>query len=202
MKQIIAIIGLGLLAGASIMFFGGDKAGTYGNETPMNENNDQSSLTLSSTAFESGGAIPSQYTCDGERTMNPPLSISNVPSEAKSLVLVMDDPDIPQVFKDERGIDSFDHWVVYGIPPDTTEIKEGAVVGALGMNGREEAGYTGPCPPPEYEPTTHRYIFKLYALSGTLQFIKAPTKAEVLAAIQGMILDEAELIGTYDRSGN
>jgi len=201
MKQIVAIIGLGLLAGVGAMFFDGQPAGNYENERLMNDTDNQSSLTLSSPAFEPGGAIPSKYTCDGDRTTNPPLLISNVPSEAKSLVLVMDDPDIPQVFKDERGIDSFDHWVVYGILPDTAEIEEGAVVGALGMNSGGTEGYTGPCPPPEYEPTTHRYIFKLYALSGTLQFIKAPSKAEVLAAMQGMMLDEAELIGTYSRIG-
>lgn len=201
MKQIVAIIGLGLLAGAGVMFFGGDTAGTYDDKTPMNDTSDRTALTLSSTAFEPGGTIPARYTCDGERTMNPPLSISNVPSEAKSLVLVMDDPDIPQVFKDEHGISAFDHWVVYAIPPDTREIGEGEFIGTVGMNSSETEGYVGPCPPPEYEPTEHRYIFKLYALSGTLQFAHAPTKKEVLAAIKVMTLGEAELVGRYDRAG-
>lgn len=157
-------------------------------------------MEITSSAFAGGQPIPAQYTCDGTRTLSVPLSIRGVPEEAQSLVLIMDDPDIPQVFKDQRGIDAFDHWVMYSIPPETTEIPEGAIVGAQGLNGAGNEGYTGPCPPPEYEPTEHRYIFTLYALSGTLNFIKAPTKDEVLQAMQGMILAEAELIGTYDRA--
>jgi len=155
---------------------------------------------LSSSAFENGGMIPEKYTCDGERLLNPPLQISGVPEGAKSLVLLVNDPDIPQVFKDERGIDAFDHWVVYAIPPETTEIPEGASLGASGLNGAGNSGYTGPCPPTEYEPTTHRYIFKLYALDGTLNFIKEPTLAEVKTAIESMVVAETELVGTYDRS--
>ena len=158
------------------------------------------SLTLTSSAFTHGGTIPEMYTCDGVN-INPPLTISGIPEGTKSLALIVDDPDIPQVFKDQRGIDSFDHWTVYNLPPDTTEILEGSVVGSVGLNsrGEGESAYTGPCPPTEYEPTEHRYFFKLYALSGTLNFIKAPTKAEVEQAINGMVIQQAELVGLYDR---
>lgn len=188
MKYAYAVLGLGILAVAIAGFLltksDGDIMGT---------------LKLTSSAFENGGVIPSKYTCDGDRLLNPPLSISGVPVGTKSLVLLMDDPDIPQHFKEGLGIEAFDHWVLYAIPPETTEIKEGNTIGSLGLNTAQNEAYTGPCPPPEYEPTEHRYIFKLYALSGTLNFIKAPTLGEVKTAIKGMIIDEAELTGTYDR---
>lgn len=156
-------------------------------------------LTLTSSAFADGEMIPSKYTCDGEQ-VSPPLAIAGVPERTQSLVLLMDDPDIPQVFKDQMGINAFDHWVVYGIPPATTKLKEGEVVGTEGLDSRGNAGYIGPCPPPEHQPTAHRYIFKLYALSETLTFSKPPTLAEVRATIAGKILAEAQLTGIYDRA--
>lgn len=201
MKNASILLGTLVVAGFGFLLFAGVTNAPSTNEEPALEANaiKKDMLHLSSSAFENNEPIPSKYTCDEERTMNPPLSLSGVPAGTHSLVLIMDDPDIPQVFKDERGIDSFDHWVMYGIDPKTSGIGEGEVPGKLGLNGRGEEGYTGPCPPPEYEPTKHRYIFKLYALKGSLQFQESPTKAEVLAAMSGMILDEATLIGTYDR---
>lgn len=196
MKSMYVVLGVGIIAIVGGMLFYNETTPANLEEQPMSE----TKLALWSPVFEHNGTIPARYTCDGERTVNPPLKISNIPEGTKSLALVMDDPDIPEEIKKDRGIEEFDHWAVYSIPPDTTEIGEGAIVGALGMNGRGEEGYTGPCPPPEFEPTEHRYIFKLFALKGSLQFIKAPSKAELLAAMQGMILDEATLIGTYDRS--
>lgn len=187
MKYAYAVLGIGILAIAIAGFL------LTNQEQTMND------LTLTSSAFENGGVIPSKYTCDGDRLLNPPLSISGVPEGTKSLVLLMDDPDIPEVFKKERGIDAFDHWVLYAIPPETTQIPEGAPLGSSGLNSAGTSGYTGPCPPPEYEPTKHRYIFKLYALSGTLNFIKEPTLSEVKQAVEGMVIDETELTGTYDR---
>ena len=166
----------------------------------MANNANHKTFTLSSTAFSEGGTIPVTYTCDGDGAVHPPLSISNPPDGTKSFVLIMHDPDIPQQIKEERGIDEFDHWVVYGIPAGVREIPEGEGVGGAGLNGAEGEGYRGPCPPPDMEPTTHRYVFTLYALKGNLQFIKAPTRAEVEAAMQGMVLDEAQLTGLYDRS--
>ena len=157
-------------------------------------------LELISTAFENGSTIPSKYTCD-EDNINPPLSISGVPDGAVSLALIMDDPDIPQQFKDERGIDSFDHWTVYGISSKMTSIAEGVEPqGSAGINGRGNTGYTGPCPPPEFEPTEHRYFFKLYALDSSINFVNTPTKNELLSAMEGHIISQTELVGLYDRS--
>lgn len=163
-----------------------------------NPNNDDMNtiLKLESPAFSNGEFIGAKYTCD-ELNINPPLEISGVPEGAQSLVLVMDDPDVPKVLRPD-GV--FDHWVLYNIPPTTTFFDEGQFEGTAGNNGRGEAKYTGPCPPTEYEPTTHRYFFKLYALDiPTLNFIKAPTKEEVLTAIEGHIIAETELMGKYDR---
>lgn len=156
------------------------------------------SFTLTSPAFTNGSSIPSSYTCDGDNA-SPPLSIAGVPTGARALVLVMDDPDVPKALKPDG---MFDHWVVYAIDPWTTEIPAGALAGAAGLNGAGEAKYTGPCPPPQYEPSEHRYYFRLHAIDTTLNFIKAPTKAEVLTAIEGHIIGTAELMGLYKRVGN
>ncbi len=156
-------------------------------------------LTLSSPAFENDGTIPAKYTCDGDN-VSPPLVISGVPEGTRSLVLVMDDPDIPSEVKQSRGIDKFNHWAVYNIPADTTEIKEGALFGTVAVNSAGNSAYTGPCPPTQYQPTEHRYVFRLYATKGTLNFIKAPTLDEVETAAKGDMLESADLVGRYDRS--
>jgi Raf kinase inhibitor-like YbhB/YbcL family protein len=153
------------------------------------------SLTLSSPAFTEGGLIPSQYTCDGEN-VSVPLNISGVPEGTKSLVLVMDDPDIPQSVKDERGIEKFDHWAVYNIAPDVSDIQTGAVFGTMGKNTRGDTEYRGPCPPDG----EHRYFFRLYALSGILNFIAVPTLREVEEAARGMTIESATLMGRYVRN--
>lgn len=154
------------------------------------------SLTLTSTAFEDNGTIPAKYTCDGDRLLSPPLSIRGVPENAKSLVLIMDDPDVPKQLRPE-GV--FNHWTLFNIPPETTEILEGGTVGTAGAATRGESHYTGPCPPPEYEPKEHRYIFKLYALSDVLALAEGATKREVLSALAPLLLTEATLIGRYAR---
>lgn len=167
-------------------------------------NNNSTKMKLESLAFKEGEFIPSKYTCD-ELNISPPLSISNVPENAKSLVLIMDDPDVP---KERRPEGYFDHWVIYNIPTTVKELSEGAFnlgnmndSGTQGLNGRGESSYTGPCPPTEFNPTTHRYFFKLYATDlPTLQFIKAPTKGEVMTAIESHIIEEATLMGLYDRT--
>jgi hypothetical protein len=172
------------------------------NRNPVDHSSNTSSMTtklsLTSPAFEQGSSIPSQFTCDAEN-ISPPLLISGVPEGAKSLALLMDDPDIPQVFKDQRGIDSFDHWTLFNISPETTEIAQGGVTGVAGANGAGENAYTGPCPPAEYEPSEHRYFFRLYALDTELSLQAGAKKAEVLAAMEGHILGEAELMGRYKR---
>lgn len=156
-------------------------------------------LRLSSPVFENGETIPAKYTCDGDRKLSPPLTISGVPEGTKSLVLVMDDPDIPTAVREARGIEVFDHWVLFNIPAGTKEIPEGTIVGTEGLNTAGTSGYTGPCPPPEYEPNEHRYIFKLYALDEPLTLLAGATKSEVLEALASHIIEEAEIIGRYSR---
>jgi Raf kinase inhibitor-like YbhB/YbcL family protein len=159
-----------------------------------------STLSLTSPAFADGGAMPARYTCDDQRDMSPPLSIAGVPAETQSLVLIMDDPDIPQEVKTTYGIDVFDHWVLYDMPADMREMSEGVVAGTAGKNGAGQNAYTGPCPPPQYEPKEHRYIFILYALDTMLGLPAGATKAEVVAAMEGHILAQARLIGRYQRA--
>lgn len=152
-------------------------------------------MTLESPAFSDGGTIPSTYTCDGAN-ISPPLQVAGVPDGAISLVLIMDDPDVPKALRPD-GV--FDHLVAYNIPPSTSAIGEGEVVGSGGLNGRGDTGYTGPCPPPQYEPAEHRYFFRLYALDTALAFKKAPSKEEVLEALSGRVIAEAALMGRYSR---
>ncbi len=156
-------------------------------------------LEIKSSAFEPGGSIPAAYTCDEDKTKNPPLMISSVPEGAKSLVLIMDDPDIPAIFKEQRGLDAFDHWTLFNIPPETTEIPEGGSVGTAGANGTGQSAYYGPCPPKEYEPSEHRYFFKLYVLDVLLDLEPGATKKQVEAAMAGHIIEQTELMGTYKR---
>lgn len=154
-------------------------------------------FSLTSSAFENNGIIPAKYTCDGDRTINPPLTFSGVPDGTKSLVLIMDDPDVPKVLRTD-GV--FDHWVVFNIPADVKGIAEGGPVpGIVGSNGTGANAYTGPCPPPQYEPSEHRYVFKLYALSAPLALASGATKKEVLDALVSVKLAEAELTGRYSR---
>ena len=152
-------------------------------------------MELKSDAFDNNGKIPSKYTCDSEN-VNPHLIISNVPEHTETLVLIMDDPDIPDFVKKERGIDVFDHWVVFNIPSETMEIPEDSEPeGVLGNNGAGKTGYIGPCPPDK----EHRYFFKLYALDTELNLPEGSTKKEVEDAMEGHILEKTELIGRYQR---
>lgn len=152
-------------------------------------------MNLTSSAFQQGGEIPSKYTCDGEN-INPPLTISEVPSNVKSLVLIMDDPDIPDFVQEKFNILVWDHWVVFNIPPETKTISEGKnPPGELGKNTRGDNTYGGPCPPDR----EHRYFFKLYSLDTKLKLPEGPTKAEVEYAMKGHILAEVKLMGKYER---
>src|SRR5262245_40661465 len=114
-------------------------------------------MELTSPAFEHEGRIPKKYTCDGEN-INPPLNIANVPSGAMSLVLIVDDPDVPCHLRSDG---MYDHWIVFNIPPETNVLLEGQEpVGTQGANTAGNTKYIGPCPPDK----EHRYFFKLYAL--------------------------------------
>jgi Raf kinase inhibitor-like YbhB/YbcL family protein len=149
-------------------------------------------MKLCSKAFDHNGQIPSLYTCDGEN-ISPPLSIQHVPSEAKSLVLLVDDPDVPASIRKDQ---MWDHWVLYNIPPETSTIAEGAVSrGIEGKNTEGQLGYQGPCPPDR----EHRYFFKLYALDTQLSLPPGASKKEVEKAMQGHILAESVLLGKYKR---
>jgi Raf kinase inhibitor-like YbhB/YbcL family protein len=150
-------------------------------------------MKIISTAFEPNEGIPRKYTCDGQN-VNPPLRISGVPGKARSLALIMEDPDVPvQVRMDG----TWDHWVVYNIPPHIDTVEENSEPSGTpgkGTNGR--TGYMGPCPPDR----KHRYFFKLFALDVDLDIPPAANKKQVEAAMQGHIIEKAELVGTYARS--
>ena len=156
----------------------------------------KNALSITSPAFEQNALIPSKFTCDGDRSINPALVFSGIPEGTKSLALIMDDPDVPKALHPD-GV--FDHWVLFNIPSDTKGIAEGGTAGTAGANGRGDRVYTGPCPPPQYEPSEHRYVFVLYALDSTLALNAGATKKEVLEAMNGHILAEAKLIGRYKR---
>jgi Raf kinase inhibitor-like YbhB/YbcL family protein len=152
-------------------------------------------LALTAPAFQHNSLIPAVYTCDGEGK-NPALSIAGVPAGAKSLVLIVDDPDIPQSVKDALGVELIDHWVIFNIPPETLQIPEAAAPPGLeGKNTRGNSAYMGPCPPDR----EHRYFFKLYALDALLDLSAGASRADIEKAMEGHILESAELIGRYDR---
>lgn len=147
-------------------------------------------MKLKSNAFENNERIPSKYTCDGDN-VNPQLSISEVPKNAKSLVLIMDDPD---AIKPAGKV--WDHWIVFNIPSEAKEIPEAQEPqGVQGITSFGGLGYGGPCPPD----AEHRYIFKLYALDTELSLNEGITKVEVETAMQGHIIEKTELIGRYER---
>ena len=143
-------------------------------------------MQLTSPAFEHQGSIPSKYTCDGSN-VSPPLEVSNVPSDARSLVLVVDDPDAPG--------GTFVHWVMYDIPPEVKVIHENTQPGTPGTNNFNKKAYGGPCPPSG----THRYFFKLYALDRQLSLEPGRTKEQVQREMNGHIIEQIELIGLYQR---
>jgi Raf kinase inhibitor-like YbhB/YbcL family protein len=148
-----------------------------------------SRLQISSSAFPANGPIPSKYTCDGQGT-NPPLTFASIPPKTKSLVLIVDDPDVP---KDLMPTGVFDHWLIWDLPADSRGIAEGE--GKGGINGTGQAGYIGPCPPDR----EHRYFFKLFALDARLTGAKIANKADLERAMEGHVIQRAELIGRYQR---
>ncbi len=198
MRGAYALYGLGMaiLALGAWYAFGHSADRQEGIDAPSNASMSSSSLSLTSPAFEQGGSIPARYTCDGTRTLSPALVWGGVPEGAVSLVLIADDPDVPKAIKPD-GV--FDHWTLFNIPPTTAGISEGGSVGTAGVNGAGNSAYTGPCPPPQYEPSEHRYFFRLYALDTSLDLPEGATKAQVLAAMEGRVIAQAELMGRYKR---
>lgn len=150
-------------------------------------------FNLSSPAFNQGAAIPRKYTCDGE-DLSPPLQWTEPPADTRSLALISDDPDAP--------VGTWVHWVVYNLPAGIRSLPEGASPaaglpqgGVHGQNSWRRLEYGGPCPPSG----THRYFFKLYALDITLELGPGAGKKELLGAMEGHVLAQAELMGTYSR---
>jgi Raf kinase inhibitor-like YbhB/YbcL family protein len=154
-------------------------------------------LMIRSTAFDHGGAIPRRYTCEGD-DVSPPLAWSELPDGAKSLVLIVDDPDAPDPAKPRM---TWVHWVLYDIPATAAGLDEDVAPAALpagtreGVNDWKRTGYGGPCPPIG----RHRYFHKLYALDTELGDLGNATKAEVERAMKGHVLAEGVLMGTYQK---
>lgn len=144
-------------------------------------------MKITSSAFQEGGNIPSKFTCDGGDT-SPPLQIAELPSGAKSLALVVDDPDAP------GGL--FTHWIVWNISPQTNTIAEGsAPKGVHGTNDFGKSGYGGPCPPSG----THRYYFRIFALDRELDLPPGTKRSQLDAAMKGHVVAQGELMGRYSR---
>jgi Raf kinase inhibitor-like YbhB/YbcL family protein len=147
-------------------------------------------MRLISPDFSEDSNIPERFTCDGEDSC-PTLRIEEVPKAARSLVLIVDDPDAP--------VGTFTHWLVWNVRPDATEIAENSPLpdAVQGVNDFGKNKYGGPCPPSG----VHRYYFKLYALDTTLQLPAKSKRKAVEAAIKGHIISEATLMGRYARKG-
>lgn len=147
----------------------------------------KTTMKLTSLAFSNNGNVPSKYTCDGQN-VNPPLSFEDIPANAKSLVLIVDDPDAP--------MGTWDHWIIFNIPPTVADISENSVpAGTQALISWGKPGYGGPCPPSG----THHYHFKLYALDAMIMLGSSAKKADIEQAMQGHILEQTELLGLYSR---
>ncbi len=157
-------------------------------------------LTLSSPSFENESEIPVRHTCEGDDT-SPALDWSGAPSGTASFVLIVDDPDAPDPAAPKRV---WSHWVLYDLPPAATGLAEAVGTGDLpvgtreGLNDWKRTGYGGPCPPIG----RHRYFHKLYALDTELGDLGEPTKKEVERAMEGHVLEMAQIIGTYEKRGD
>jgi Raf kinase inhibitor-like YbhB/YbcL family protein len=152
------------------------------------------SFAIRTTAFSEGGAIPKKYTCDGG-DVSPGLTWTNAPAGTQSLALIADDPDAP--------VGTWTHWILWNIPPEATALPEGVPKNdnlsdgtRQGKNDFKRIGYGGPCPPPG---KPHRYFFKLYALGTKLDVKAGANRNELERAMQGHVLSQAELMGTYGR---
>jgi Raf kinase inhibitor-like YbhB/YbcL family protein len=158
------------------------------------------SLTLTSSAFQHNGEIPSRFTCD-DADLSPPLSWTGLPPGTNSLVLIVDDPDAPDPAAPKM---TWVHWVLYNIPPKTQGLPEGIGKQNLpkgareGFNDFKRTAYGGPCPPVG----KHRYFHKLYALNVVLPSLDRPTRRDIEAAMESHVLEQVELIGRYQRQGS
>jgi Raf kinase inhibitor-like YbhB/YbcL family protein len=178
-----------------------DSSTTVSSASAANDTASRSSsmtLKVTSSAFQQGGSIPAKYTCEGQ-DVSPPLAWAGAPSTAKSIAMIVDDPDAPDPAKPQRV---YVHWVAYNIPVNASlsenASKSGLPKGAVqGNNDWGKPEYGGPCPPIG----RHRYFFKLYALDTQLTGLSAPNKADLERAMKGHIVDSGELMGTYQKAG-
>jgi Raf kinase inhibitor-like YbhB/YbcL family protein len=161
--------------------------------TPCPSQGTGGKIDIQSPAFQDGGAIPKLYTCKG-KNVSPPLSWSAVPAGTQSIALIVDDPDAP------KG--TFDHWVVFNLPPDSKGLPEAVPPGKSLSDGAEQGvttnrknGYLGPCPPSG----VHRYFFRIYALDKKTDLKSGATKSELLKAMLGHVLSEGQLMGTFSK---
>jgi Raf kinase inhibitor-like YbhB/YbcL family protein len=152
-------------------------------------------LALTSHDFADGGAIPTRFTCEGQ-DVSPALAWSGAPSGTRSFVLIVDDPDAPDP---DAPKTTWVHWVLYDLPADANALTDADLPSGTreGVNDWKRTGYGGPCPPIG----RHRYFFKLYALDAMLSDLGRPTKAQVEAAMKGHVLEQAQLMGTYQKHG-
>ena len=154
-------------------------------------------LHLTSPRFQDGETIPIAFTCEGEDKA-PPLHWGEVPQGTRSLALIVEDPDAPDPKRPQR---TWCHGVLYNIPPGTRDLPEGAGPETLppgireGLNDWGRSGYGGPCPPIG----RHRYIYRLFALDTALPDLGSPTRSQLLTAMEGHVIDETQLIGTYEK---
>ena len=148
---------------------------------------DQGQLSLHSIAFSHGGHIPPLYTCEG-KDINPPIEISGIPGDAKSLALIMEDPDAPN--------GTFYHWLMWNIPPQNV-INENNTPGICGRNNFNKNNYGGPCPPDG----EHRYFFRIFALDTELELPEGSSHSELVNAMEGHILASGDIMGYYKKRG-
>jgi Raf kinase inhibitor-like YbhB/YbcL family protein len=183
MKSIVSLLLLGLIASAGLR--AEESKAKKGGNMP---------ITIKSSAFAPGAAIPAKFTGDGAN-VSPPLTWNGVPPGAKSLALICDDPDAPA--------GTWVHWVLYGLPATASDLPEKVPASETlsnnakqGMNDFKKIGYGGPAPPPG---KPHRYYFTLYALDVELALKAGETKQELLHAMKEHVLGEGQLMGTYQR---
>lgn len=173
---------------------GGENAlKTSENDLPEEESNPNGEgefpmeMALTSPSFNNGEPIPAEFTCDGE-DISPDLDWFGTPGDTVSLALIMDDPDAP--------VGTWVHWVIYNLPFDVSGLRQGVEhAGTDGLNSWNKTGYGGPCPPSG----THHYFFKIYALDTELDLGPDADKEALLAAMEGHVIGQAELMGTYNR---
>ena len=148
----------------------------------------QPMFSITSPAFKDSESIPTEFTCEGDN-QSPPLQWSGAPAETKAFVLIVEDPDAPA--------GTWYHWILFDIPAEIFGFPAGESAGTGGRNSWGKLGYGGPCPPKG----THRYFFKLYALSDFLKVKEGVSQASLMKAMQGKVLAEAQVMGTYRKRG-